>query len=58
MKRGREYQSCGEECNVEINLSYNFKAVGKNIKWGRGEGDANLGAENQDLKKNMGGEEY
>ena len=27
---------------------YNIKAVGKNVKWGRGEGDGNFGEENQD----------
>ena len=32
-------------------LLYNIKAVGKNIKRGGGEGDENLGEENQDLKK-------
>ena len=47
MKRGRENHGCGEEYNVEKmkgkrhHLPYNIKAVGKNIKWGRGEGEGN-----------------
>ena len=45
MKRGRECHSCGEEYNVEI---YNIEAVGKNIKWGKGEG--NFREESLDLK--------
>ena len=32
-------------------LPYNIKAVGKKIKWERGERDKNLGEENQVLKK-------
>ena len=39
------------------NLSYDIKAVEKNIKWGRGAGDRNFVEENQD-KKNGDGEEY
>ena len=34
----------------QYHLSYNNKAVGKNIKWGRGEGDGNFGEENVDFK--------
>ena len=29
-------------------------SVGKNIKWGKKEGDGNFGEENQDFKKGMG----
>ena len=40
VKRGREYRACGEEYNVgkgkQYHLLYNIKAVGKNIKRGRG----------------------
>ena len=45
------------EYNVEkkgrvklYHFSYNIKAVGKNIKLGRGEGDGIFGEENKDLK--------
>ena len=44
VKRGREYYGCGEKYNVDkfgkgkqYHLSYNIEAVGKNIKWGRGQ---------------------
>ena len=63
MKKGREYHGRGEEYNVDkgkekaYHLPYNVKAVGKNIKWGRGKGDGNFGEENQDYK-NGDGEEY
>ena len=30
---------------------FNIEAVGKNIKWGRGEGDGNFGEEKRDLNK-------
>jgi len=30
---------------------YTIRTVGKNIKWGRGEGDGNFEEENQDFKK-------
>ena len=59
MKRGREYYGCVEENNMDLRkrgaLSYSIKikAVGKNIKLGRGEGDENLGEGNK-----WGGEEY
>ena len=33
----------------QYHLSYNIEAIGKNIKWGKGE-DANFGEENQYLK--------
>ena len=55
--RGREYHSCGEEYNVKIRETYYIKAVERNIKCGRGEGDGHFGVEDQDLK-NVGGEEY
>ena len=49
MKRGREYHGCWEEYIGEIgdrvnqhHLSYDIKAVWKNIKWGRGEGDGKI----------------
>ena len=32
----------GKQCH----LPYNIKAVGKNIKWVKGEGDQNFGGEN------------
>ena len=42
VKRGKEYQSCGEEYKKgqgkQYHLSYNIEAVGKNIKWGKGKG--------------------
>ena len=38
-------------------LPFNVEAVWKNIKWGRKEGEANFGEENQDLI-NEGGEDY
>ena len=54
MKGEREYHGYGEECNVEKKgkgkqylLSYNIKAVGKNIKCGRGEGNRNFGEGNK-----------
>ena len=34
----------------QYHLPYNFKAAGKNIKWGKGGGDGNFGEENQDFK--------
>ena len=64
MKRRREYHGCGEEYNVEksekvkqYHLPFNVKAVGKNIKWGRGEVDGNLG-EKIKIKNKRDGEEY
>ena len=38
-------------------LFYNIKAVGKNIKQGKGEGGGNFGKNNQDFS-NMGWEEF
>ena len=37
---------------VKRTLFYNIKAVGKNIKLEKGEGDGNFGEENKILKKN------
>ena len=55
MKRGKEYQSCGEEYKKgqgkQYHLSYNIEAVGKNIKWLKGVGDGHFWEENQDFKK-------
>ena len=34
----------------QYHLPYNINAVGKNIKWGRGEGVGNYGEENQKFK--------
>ena len=58
MKREREYHGCGEKLyNVkkgkeEANhLLFNFEVFGKNIEWGKREGDENCGEDNQDLKK-------
>ena len=36
---------------------FKIKAVGKNIRWGRGEGDGNFGKKFT-IEKNGGGEEY
>ena len=36
----------------QYHLPYDIKAVCKNIKWGRAEGDRNFVEKNQDLKKN------
>ena len=33
------------------NIPFHINAVGKNIKWGKREGDGGFGEENQDLKK-------
>ena len=38
------------EKKKQCHLPYNIKAVGKNIKWGGGEGDGKLVNENQDFK--------
>ena len=35
-----------------------INAAGKNIKWGRGEGNGNFWEKNQDFKRKGGGEEY
>ena len=43
LKKGKQYH-----------LFYDFEAVGKNIKWGRGVGDGNVGEEIQNLKKILG----
>ena len=55
VKRGREYYGCGEEYNVKKGKQYlrpyNKKAVRKNFKGGRGEGNGNFTEENQDFKK-------
>ena len=57
VKRGMEYHGFEEEYNVEkgkvisSSLPFNIDAVGKKIKWGRGEGDGNFGEENKDHKK-------
>ena len=59
--RGREYYGCGEEYNVgkgkQCHPSFDIKAVGKNIEWGRGEGDGHFGEKAKILKKDSG-EEY
>ena len=56
MKRGKKYQSCGEEYKKgqgkQYDLTYNIEAVGKNIKWLKGVGDFW-----EDLK-NRSGKEY
>ena len=39
-KKGKQYH-----------VPYNIEAVGKNLKFGRGEGDGNFGEENQDFFK-------
>ena len=36
------------------NVPYNIEAVGKYIKWRKGEGDENIGGENPDLKMGLG----
>ena len=38
--RGRIYR--GKKGKGKQNLPYDVNAVGKNIKWGRGEGDGNF----------------
>ena len=60
MKRGREYHGCGEEYNRERvgNITFpliHIKAVGKNIKLGRGR---KFWKQIKIFKKNQGGEEY
>ena len=45
------------KADLIYHLVYNIKAVGKNIKRGRGEGEGNFGEENQDLE-NGGGDDY
>ena len=64
VKRERKYHGCGEEYNVDkkrkgkqYHLSYNIKAVCKNIKWERGEGDEHFEKDNIDFKNGVG-EEY
>ena len=34
----------------QFHPTFNIKAVGNNIKWGRVEGDGNYGEDNQDFK--------
>ena len=61
MNSGRDNHSFWEEYKgvegMQYHLSYNIEAVGKNIKYGRGERNGNFGEENQALKR-RGGEEY
>ena len=66
MKRGRKYQGCGEEFNVEkkrkgkqYHHPFNIDAVGENIKLRRGEAKRtdNSGKKIK-IKINEGGEEY
>ena len=54
-KKGKG-MSCGKK-GKQYHLFYNIKAVGKKIKWGRGEGEGNFMEENQDFK-NGNEEEY
>ena len=63
---GEEYQVVRGEINIravgknitlekgkgkQYHLFYDIKTVGKNINWGREEGDGNFEEENQNLKK-------
>ena len=43
MRKNKTY-----ERGKQYNLLYNIDAIGKNIKWGKGEGDGNFGEENKD----------
>ena len=64
VKKGREYHGRGEEYNLEkgkekaYHLPYNVKAVGKNIKWGKGGRGRKFWVRKSKFKKNGGGEEY
>ena len=42
----------------QYHISYNIKAVGKNIKWGRGKGDGTFGEDLTKILKMGVGEEY
>ena len=55
MKKEREYHGCVKEYNKEkrkqYHIFFNIKAVGKNIKGGRGLGNGKFWEENQEIKK-------
>ena len=61
-KREREYQGSGEEYlqrekkleGNQYHLPFDIKAVGKNIKWGSGNGYWQFSEENKDLNKRVG----
>ena len=58
MKRGRKYEGYGEEYNVvkgEIITSSLLKAVGKNIRWGRWEGDLKVWGRKSRFESDGGG---
>ena len=46
-----EYKVEKKEKGKQYHLPYNIKAVGLNIKWGKGGWGGNFGEENQDLKE-------
>ena len=56
MRRERDYQGYGKEYNVKTGKgeaipSFYIKPVGKNIKWGRGEGDMKIWGRKSSFRK-------